>query len=215
MLFKNIAKPQPRLGQRSPVRQQPVLLFFATFLFLLVFGGFLLNHQEKPEKPKHRPSAPSTPREQSLQEARIHVKPLTAEDQQNFRILMPAANPDISICQTLLTTSILGYPAPTLIAFNESATLVSNQTFASSVVSDHAKISGVLEWLNELPVTANKDIVLVMDANDIWFQLRPETLLRRYRAINDKANEDLKTFLGSAFEKESLRQTVLFGANKR
>jgi hypothetical protein len=214
MLFKNLAKPQPRLVQRSTIRRQTVVLFIATLLFFLIFGGFLFRHHEDPQ-PKHRPSATSATKELSLQETRIQVKPLAVEDQQNFRILMPASNSGIDMCQTLLTTSILGYPAPTLIAFNETANLVANQTYGSIVASDHDRINGVLAWLNELPVTANNDLILVMDPDDIWFQLRPETLIRRYRAINDRANDDLKALLGSAFDKESLRQTVVFGANKR
>lgn len=55
----------------------------------------------------------------------------------------------------------------------------------------------------------------MIDAYDIWFQLRPEVLISRYRSINAKANERLRQRLGRAIENEGIEQTIVFGAGKR
>lgn len=91
----------------------------------------------------------------------------------------------------------------------------------------------MLQWLEDQPETNNDDIVLVADAyggfnyetdhegieahieGDMWFQLPMEILLQRYNAIMVKANDDLKTSIGRAFEKQDIRQKVLFGASKQ
>lgn len=95
------------------------------------------------------------------------------------------------------------------------------------------KISGILDWLDEQPETSDDHIVLVVDSygafnyfdepasvdaylqGESWFQLRPETLLRRFHAVNAQANIDLKERLGQAATKEKIQQTILFGAGKR
>ena len=96
-----------------------------------------------------------------------------------------------------------------------------------------SKISGVLEWLDEQPTSAAGDLVLVLDtygafnyfddkaavnghlSGDVWFQLRPETMLRRFLAVNARADQDLAVQLGQALKTEKISQSILFGAGKR
>ena len=37
-----------------------------------------------------------------------------------LHVLLPASNPEVNLCKTLMSASILGYPTPTLIAWNET-----------------------------------------------------------------------------------------------
>jgi hypothetical protein len=87
--------------------------------------------------------------------------------------------------------------------------------------------------LRQQPKASGDDIVLMMDAygsfnyddipvgmklqteGDIWFQLGPEVLLKRYYAMRTKATEDLAQRMGKAAQAEALKQTVFFGAGKR
>lgn len=95
-----------------------------------------------------------------------------------------------------------------------------------------AKISRVLEWLDNSPDVKGDELVLMMDAYgpcllfhgssdecsqgaDIWFQLRKEVFISRYHAINAAANERLRKRLGRAADVEDLKQTIVFGAGKR
>ncbi|KAK3709708.1 hypothetical protein LTR37_010735 [Vermiconidia calcicola] len=146
-----------------------------------------------------------------------------------LHVLLPASNREINLCKTLLTSFVLGYPTPTLIAWN--------QTFDKGYLlgggSHVAKVSGVLEWLEAQDPSADNDLVLMMDAYgsfnlyddarniqahlqaDIWFQLRKETLVSRYYSINEHANRRLSQRLGKAFDSEGIEQTIIFGAGKR
>jgi hypothetical protein len=96
-----------------------------------------------------------------------------------------------------------------------------------------AKVYGVLEYLESLDSSKDNELVLMMDAYgafdsyeqignikahleaDIWFQLRPEVLIQRWRAINEAANARLEDRLGYAVKVEGLQQTIIFGAGKR
>nr|POE48045.1 hypothetical protein CFP56_01373 [Quercus suber] len=78
-----------------------------------------------------------------------------------------------------------------------------------------AKISRTLDHLNSMDASLDDDLVIMIDAYDIWFQLRPEVLISRYYAINAKANSSLRQRLGSAVDMEGIKQTIIFGAGKR
>lgn len=44
-----------------------------------------------------------------------------------------------------------------------------------------AKVSTILNYLHILEKTASQDdLILILDGYDIWLQLRPEVLLKRY-----------------------------------
>ena len=96
------------------------------------------------------------------------------------------------------------------------------------------KIVGVLEYLDGLDSSADDDLVMSMDAYggswyewtnrvtqdthreaDIWFQLRVETLIERYYAINAAENERIRQRLGRAADIEGIEQTIVFGSGKR
>jgi hypothetical protein len=65
------------------------------------------------------------------------------------------------------------------------------------------------------PISKEDDLVLILDGYDVWFQLRPDVLLKRYFEMN--ANMDQRTiqaFGQDAFDKGDHRTTVIFGPDK-
>lgn len=77
-----------------------------------------------------------------------------------------------------------------------------------------AKVYRVLEYLDSLPANADDDLVLLIDAYDIWFQLPVSVLLSRYVELNAAANARLKAQFGNAYEAEHIRQTIIWGQQK-
>ena len=77
------------------------------------------------------------------------------------------------------------------------------------------KISKVLDWLQNLPPERDDDLVLMMDAFDIWFQLRKEVLVKRYHRINAEANARIRKRMGRAASIEGIKQTIVFASGKR
>ncbi len=43
-----------------------------------------------------------------------------AVNETKLHVLIPANNPDVNLCKTLLTANALGYPDPTLLAWGEA-----------------------------------------------------------------------------------------------
>lgn len=111
----------------------------------------------------------------------------------------------------MLSASILGYPSPVIINWNQQF----NNADLVEGGSHLAKISGTHEYLQSLDETRNDDVVLMLDGYDIWLQLRPQTLLDRYFAINRRANNRLRAELGDVAEKQNIRQDIIFGCQKR
>ena len=76
-------------------------------------------------------------------------------------------------------------------------------------------MSQTLEYLNSIPQGQDEDLVLIIDAYDVWFQLRPDVLIQRYYMVRDAANERLISELGSSVvSKHGLSQTIFFNADK-
>lgn len=133
------------------------------------------------------------------------------KSQPKLHLLLPASNRDINLCKLLLSAHVHGYPTPTLIAWNE----VFTENYLLGAGSHVAKISKVLEHLKNMPKEADDDLVLMMDAFDIWFQLKPEVLISRYLGMNEAADYRNSKRLGKAAKAEDLRQKIVFGAGKR
>lgn len=81
------------------------------------------------------------------------------------------------MCKTLMTGAILGYPAPTLIAWGqtfEQGMLVYRLGSESSLTccldntlgggSHIAKINGVLEYLDAMDPSTDNDLIFMLDA---------------------------------------------------
>ncbi|GAB7352436.1 hypothetical protein MBLNU459_g2852t2 [Dothideomycetes sp. NU459] len=68
-------------------------------------------------------------------------------------------------------------------------------------------------YLDNLGRARDDDLVLVVDGNSHWFQLRPQTLLDRYFAINRQADQGVRDGLSESVVREhNITQKVLFAA---
>lgn len=130
----------------------------------------------------------------------------------NTHFLIPATDVNINLCKTLLTAGILGYPSPSLLAWKEPYDEHAGLGGGSHLL----KISRTLQYLNSLEPKQDEELVLMIDAYDIHFQLPFELLLNRYHSIVEAANARLKIEMGTAFHRQrDMRQSIVFGAGKR
>lgn len=91
-----------------------------------------------------------------------------------------------------------------------------------NIPSHLKKITGVLDFLEWATSDdaingtrlAEDDLILMLDAHDVWLQLPPSVLLQRYFAANDRANERLATQFGASYNAMT-RQTILASSQKR
>ncbi|KAL6808445.1 hypothetical protein V8C40DRAFT_156018 [Trichoderma camerunense] len=134
---------------------------------------------------------------------------------QKIHILLPATRSNINFCKTLLTMILLGYPSPTIIAW-------ADQDRASGLLgggSHFAKITRTLDYIND-PKRRNQpgfddELVMMLDAYDIWFQLPLDVLLSRYNAILEDDAARVSQRMGRAYTIEGINSRVVFGAGKR
>lgn len=137
---------------------------------------------------------------------------LDDESLPSTHFLIPATDVNVNLCKTLLTAGILGYPSPSILAwkepFDESGGLAGGTHLL--------KISKTLQYLNSLQPEQDDELVFMIDAYDIHFQLPFEVLIGRYRSLIRSANVRLQEEMGTAFHKQSdMRQSIVFGAGKR
>ncbi|KAK3081168.1 hypothetical protein LTS18_009507 [Coniosporium uncinatum] len=128
-----------------------------------------------------------------------------------LHFLIPATHNDPNLCKTLLSSSVLGYPNPTIVAWKEGT----GQQNALGGGSHLAKISKTLEYLNSLGPDQDDELVLMIDGYDIWFQLPFDVMIRTYYRAKERADARLRSRLGRAADIEGIRQDIIFGAGKR
>lgn len=151
------------------------------------------------------PSLPSITKLESL-------IPLDMAERSNFHLVIPASNPDPNLCKAVVSASILGYPAPLIINWN--------QTFDDPNLveggSHLAKIKGMAEYFESMSQSHDEDIVLIMDGYDAWIQLRPQTMVDRFYSINEQADKRIETEIGKqTMKSNNVSQQVIFGCQKR
>ncbi|CAG9941354.1 unnamed protein product [Clonostachys rosea f. rosea IK726] len=160
---------------------------------------------------------------------RLNITTSRSEDLKKVQLLLPAASGQESLCKTLLTAAVLGYPIPTLVAYNRTYTQPNLVGGGRHV----AKIEAISTYLENIPKSKDSDLVIIVDAyggfnyqfnsedieshmvGDAWFQLPLEVLVDRYRAVMDRANKDLEISMGRAYRAAAVNQTILFGSSKR
>ena len=131
-----------------------------------------------------------------------------------LHIVIPATKQDVNLCKLLFSGTILGYPAPVITGWGTD--LDEEERKGMTGGGSHLlKITRVLEYLGNLGTEHDKDLVLMMDGYDIWFQLHKDLLIERYYRINADANKRIKDRMGRAARIEGIQQTIVFGAGKR
>lgn len=140
--------------------------------------------------------------------ARFLTSPFRAANPQ-FHLLLPATASNPNLCKLLLSAAVTGYPNPILLGWEGHGQYNGSK-------SHLFKISETLAYLNTLPPSADNDLVLVLDAYDIWLQLRPEVLISRYFTAIDKANARLRRegIHGADHGGAKVKQSIIFGPDK-
>ncbi|TKW60207.1 hypothetical protein CTA1_4783 [Colletotrichum tanaceti] len=98
--------------------------------------------------------------------------------------------PSINLCKTVMSAAALGYPMPTLLKWNGEFNRP-DWHFAGSHI---AKLESLLAAIDRLYEREDDDhvneddLVPLVDAYDVWFQLPPSVLIQRFHQINRKAD---------------------------
>jgi hypothetical protein len=134
-------------------------------------------------------------------------------------IVLPANSPGVNLCKVVASAVALGYPAPVIVNWKGETVLQTSDETRSHLT----KITGVLEylqWATNIITTKEArleedDLVLMLDAHDVWMQLPPSILIQRYFAANAQADHRLAMESGSAFDDSFPHQTILASSQKR
>ncbi|KAF5708740.1 hypothetical protein FGLOB1_6279 [Fusarium globosum] len=133
-------------------------------------------------------------------------------------IVLPANNPDHDLCKVITSALALGYPAPVIVNWGKTYDKSKGWKGGSHL----AKITGTLEYLDSVsnPDTPDEnrleenDIVVLTDSYDVWFQLPPEILLKRYHEANRQANQRLASQWNGRGN-PPMEQTIIISAQKK
>jgi hypothetical protein len=133
-----------------------------------------------------------------------------------LRMVYPARYADANYCKNVLSTAILNYPEPMLIGFTGKP---QEENAGSALdlaerVSRKTSILGIDKHLRNISTTRDEDLVVIADGLNTWFQLRPQTLLDRYFESNRNADERIRKEYGVTADVLSIRQKIIFGAQR-
>ncbi|KAI4089456.1 MAG: hypothetical protein LQ344_005370 [Seirophora lacunosa] len=138
----------------------------------------------------------------------------------SFHLLVPATESNSNLCKTLLSSFVLAYPPPTLINYGKK---FDGDSWDKGTHT--GKIRGVYDYLSNKDKVADDDMVLVIDGYDIWFQLPPVIMIKRYHQLVHEATVRLRRRYGTEPKEPEgaetrtevaakYSQSVVFGADK-
>ena len=138
----------------------------------------------------------------------------------SFHLLIPASESNTNLCKTLLSSFVLSYPPPTLINHGK---VFDGEGWDNG--THIGKVQGTYDYLSTARHVKDDDLVLIIDGYDVWFQLPPEVMIKRYHKMMEEANERLRTRYGMTLPKkvgkhtnsessQKYTQKVLFAADK-
>jgi hypothetical protein len=126
-----------------------------------------------------------------------------------LHLLLPATASTLNFCRLLLSSTITGYPDPILIGWDGHGKYDGSK-------SHLFKISETLAYLNNLPASNDDDLVLLIDAYDIWLILRPDVIISRYFDLLERSNARLQSqgLYGRQHGGAEIRNTLFWGPDK-
>lgn len=138
----------------------------------------------------------------------------------SFHLLIPASESNSNLCKTLLSSFALAYPPPTLVNYGKK---FDGEGWDKG--SHAGKIRGVYDYLMDKEKVKDEDMVLIIDGYDVWFQLPPVIMIKRYHQLINEANSRLRRRYGTELKSTEgmevatevgpkYTQKVLFGADK-
>ncbi|KAL2855298.1 hypothetical protein BJY01DRAFT_10133 [Aspergillus pseudoustus] len=138
----------------------------------------------------------------------------------SFHLVLPATRSTPDLCRTLTSAMILNYPPPTLVRYGRE---LPQGSAGHDYMVD--RITGIYNFLAYTSTLQDHDIVLIVDGFDIFFQLPPEVLIKRYQDLLRETNAKLREKYGMVtverpFRKDGVEtlqkysQRVIFSASK-
>ncbi|KAF2152158.1 hypothetical protein K461DRAFT_322248 [Myriangium duriaei CBS 260.36] len=127
-----------------------------------------------------------------------------------LHLLVPATSSNENLCRLFLSAFAPSYPTPVLINW---AAPESPDKFVQHV----AKVQGISDYLAKLQRAGKHkdDLVLILDGYDVWFQLGPDVLLKRYFATTRLLDKQARQIYGEKVAvQRDMRHTILFGPDK-
>ncbi|KAF5540842.1 hypothetical protein FMEXI_8339 [Fusarium mexicanum] len=141
------------------------------------------------------------------------------DQDRRFALIVPSTNPSPNLCRTVFSAMALGYPSPVIINWGLNYRDISHWRLGKNL----PKIVGFVNYLDSVmhPSAAaeeklfDDDIVLMVDAYDVWFQLPAQVLLSRYHEINRRANERLRKQWKRKDIPMPMKQTIVAASQRK
>ncbi|TDZ37968.1 hypothetical protein CTRI78_v010995 [Colletotrichum trifolii] len=180
-----LRRPWPRLA-RSKAHILKTTLPVGIFIGITLFVLLILSHQEATYLTR------GSTAERTLSKTQLEgLQPPSHDDgggPRHLRLFMPADGPHINLCKTIMSTVALGYPMPTILNWNGEFNRP-DWHFAGSHVAKLESLLAVIDTIYDTEDNVNEnDLILLVDAYDIWFQLPPSVLVERFHTLNRNAD---------------------------
>lgn len=124
-----------------------------------------------------------------------------------------------------MSAMAMGYPMPVIINWGVHMNSYFPQYIRKqgNVGSHQLKVTGALSYLDEISHSSTPekdrldkdDLVLMVDAYDMWFQTPPEVLVRRYHEANRLADERNRKLWPGEKEDMPMKQTIVVSSQKK
>lgn len=120
---------------------------------------------------------------------------------------MPAEKDSDAFCKTTLSAMILNYPPPTIVNLK--------RRFDNDDERERQTLAETLHFLDDDKYVQDEDLVLIVDAENSWFQLPSDVIIQQYAKVLEDGNARLLKQYGRDQDgHQKVNQTIVFGANK-
>jgi len=106
-----------------------------------------------------------------------------------------------------VSAAILGYPPPLLMGWEQTPGPEKRDEPTASIVA-------TWNYLHSLDASHDDDVMVILNGDNAWMQLRPATLVDRFFDINRRANARLQERIPKVLRHHDLKQQIVFGAQK-
>ncbi|KAH6888600.1 hypothetical protein B0T10DRAFT_56984 [Thelonectria olida] len=145
------------------------------------------------------------------------MDPIPAGDHRLIMVI-PQDAPTPEICKVMFSAMANGYPSPVILNWGNSRQRLESGLDTSHLFKIIKGVNYLDKMMDESANDADRvyehDLVFIMDALDIWWQLPPDLLIKRYHEAIKASNERLaKEWSGPG--PVPYKNTLLGGAQKR
>lgn len=161
-----------------------------------------------PAKPAYPPFKTPSNTTLKLENGEIdHLPPKLVKTTPNFHLLMRSEKDSDAFCKSTLSAMLLNYPPPTAVTIG--------RTFVRPGRRERQILAEIHEYLHNEKLVHDKDLLLIVDGQDTWFQLPSDAIIKQYEAVVENANARLlKRYGVDKSKRQKFNQTIVFGAEK-